>query len=80
MFYDIYLYTLCYYICCLLWRMYEMHPTLFLKTGCYSIASSYSSKGYPYFRVLTTTIAGVLIHNLDVCCHRHSVASWEKGK
>jgi hypothetical protein len=35
MFYDIYLYTLCYYICCLLWRMYEMHPALFLKTGCY---------------------------------------------
>ena len=28
---DIYLYTLCYYICCLLWRMYEMHPTLFLN-------------------------------------------------
>jgi hypothetical protein len=28
---DIYLYTLCYYICCLLWRLYEMHPTLFLK-------------------------------------------------
>jgi hypothetical protein len=28
---DIYLYTLCYYICCLLWRMYEMHPTLSLK-------------------------------------------------
>jgi hypothetical protein len=37
MFYDIYLYTLCYYICCLLWRMYEMHPALFLKTGCYTI-------------------------------------------
>ena len=34
MFYDIYLYTLCYYICCLLWRMCEMHPALFLKTGC----------------------------------------------
>jgi hypothetical protein len=33
MFCDIYLYTLCYYICCLPWRMYEMHPTLFLKTG-----------------------------------------------
>jgi hypothetical protein len=31
---DIYIYTLCYYICCLLWRMYEMHPTLSLKTGC----------------------------------------------
>jgi hypothetical protein len=31
---DIYLYTLCYYICCLLWHMYEMHPTLSLKTGC----------------------------------------------
>jgi hypothetical protein len=31
---DIYLYTLCYYICCLLWRMYEMHPTLSLKVGC----------------------------------------------
>jgi hypothetical protein len=31
MFYDIYLYTLCYYICCLLLRMYEMHPALFLK-------------------------------------------------
>jgi hypothetical protein len=28
---DIYLYTLCYYICCLIWRMYEMHPALFLK-------------------------------------------------
>jgi hypothetical protein len=28
---DIYLYTLCYYICCLLWRMYEMHPALFIK-------------------------------------------------
>jgi hypothetical protein len=35
MFYDIYLYTLCYYICCLLWRMYEMHPALSFKTGCY---------------------------------------------
>jgi hypothetical protein len=31
---DIYFYTLCYYICCLLWRMYEMHPALSLKTGC----------------------------------------------
>jgi hypothetical protein len=28
---DIYLYTLCDYICCLLWCMYEMHPALFLK-------------------------------------------------
>jgi hypothetical protein len=28
---DIYLYTLCYYICCLLWRMYEIHPALSLK-------------------------------------------------
>jgi hypothetical protein len=31
---DIYLYTLCYCICCLLWHMYEMHPALSLKTGC----------------------------------------------
>jgi hypothetical protein len=23
-----------YYICCLLWRMYEMHPTLSIKIGC----------------------------------------------
>jgi hypothetical protein len=38
MFYDIYFYTLCYYICCLLWRMYEMHLALFLKVGCYSEA------------------------------------------
>jgi hypothetical protein len=29
-----FIYTLCYYICCLLWRMYEMHPTLSLKSGC----------------------------------------------
>ena len=36
MFYDIYLYTLCDYICCLLWRMYEMHPALSFKSGCYS--------------------------------------------
>ena len=28
---DIYLYTLCDYICCLLWRMYGMHPALSLK-------------------------------------------------
>jgi hypothetical protein len=34
---DIYLYTLYYYICCLLWRMYEMHPTLSLKSGCDTI-------------------------------------------
>ena len=34
MFYDIYLYTLCYYMCCLLWRMYEMHPALSLESGC----------------------------------------------
>jgi hypothetical protein len=40
MFYDIYLYTLCYYICCLLWRMYEMHPALLLKTGCDKIVVS----------------------------------------
>jgi hypothetical protein len=31
---DIYLYTLCYYICCLFWRMYEMHSALSLKFGC----------------------------------------------
>jgi hypothetical protein len=32
--YDIYFYTLCYYMWCLLWRIYEMHPALFLKSGC----------------------------------------------
>jgi hypothetical protein len=42
MFYDIYLYTLCYYICCLLWRMYEMHLALFLKAGC----DTYSHRAY----------------------------------
>jgi hypothetical protein len=40
MFCDIDLYTLCYYICCLLWRMYEMHPALFLKIGCDKLAQS----------------------------------------
>jgi hypothetical protein len=35
---DIYLYTLCYYICCLLWHMYETHPALSVKTGCDSSA------------------------------------------
>ena len=39
MFYDIYLYTLCYYICCLLWRMYEMHPTLSLKARVTEVVS-----------------------------------------
>jgi hypothetical protein len=24
----------CYYMCCLLWRIYEMHPALSLKFGC----------------------------------------------
>jgi hypothetical protein len=37
MFCDIDLYTLCYYICCLLWRMYEMHLALSLKAGCDTI-------------------------------------------
>jgi hypothetical protein len=32
--YDIYLYALCYYMYCLLWRIYEMHPDLSLKSGC----------------------------------------------
>ena len=36
---DIYLYTLCYYICCLLWRMYEMHPALSLKARGVTIPS-----------------------------------------
>jgi hypothetical protein len=31
---DIYLYTLCYYMWCLLWRIYEMHPALSLKSAC----------------------------------------------
>jgi hypothetical protein len=31
---DIYLYTLYYYICCLLCHMYEMHSALSLNTGC----------------------------------------------
>jgi hypothetical protein len=35
---DIYLYTLCDYICCLLWRMYEMHSALSFKPGCYTAA------------------------------------------
>jgi hypothetical protein len=34
---DIYLYALCYYICCLLWRMYEMHPALFLKARVWQL-------------------------------------------
>jgi hypothetical protein len=36
---DIYLYTLCYYICYLLWRMYEMHSALSSKSGCDIIQS-----------------------------------------
>jgi hypothetical protein len=43
MFYDIYLYTLCYYICCLLWRMYEMHPALLLKARVLQI-QTYSDR------------------------------------
>ena len=34
---DIYLYTLCYYICCLLWRMYEMHLALFFKARVWQL-------------------------------------------
>jgi hypothetical protein len=29
-----YLYTLCYYMCCLFWHIYEMHAALSLKFGC----------------------------------------------
>jgi hypothetical protein len=39
MFYDIYPYTLCYYMLSS-WRMYEMHLALFLKAGCDSQAGS----------------------------------------
>jgi hypothetical protein len=48
---DIYLYTLCYCICCLLWRMYEMHPALSLKSGCdnYHMCLS-GEKGHQNFR------------------------------
>jgi hypothetical protein len=28
------LYTICYYMCYLLWCIYEMHPALSLKSGC----------------------------------------------
>jgi hypothetical protein len=60
MFYDIYLSTLCYYICCLLWRMYEMHPALSFKTGCYSylelnqyfISTRYAWIAFFYFNIL----------------------------
>jgi hypothetical protein len=29
-----FLYTLCYCMCCLLWRIYDMHPALSFKSGC----------------------------------------------
>jgi hypothetical protein len=32
--YDIYLYALYYNMCCLLWRIYEVHPALSLKSRC----------------------------------------------
>jgi hypothetical protein len=38
---DISIYTLCYYICCILWRMYEMHPTLSLKTRVLHLCLNY---------------------------------------
>jgi hypothetical protein len=43
---DIYLYTLCYYICCLLWRMYEMHPALSLKSRCDNMSCGSSSNEF----------------------------------
>ena len=66
MFCDIYLYTLCYYICCLLWRMYEMHPALFFKTGCYrsgirgmlTVGRNLDRKGQP------SPIYLILIHSI----------------
>jgi hypothetical protein len=33
----------CYYICCLLWRIYEMHPALFLKTRVWQISPPISN-------------------------------------
>jgi hypothetical protein len=41
--YDIYLYAHSYYMCCLLWRIYDMHPTLFLKSGCDNLLDRMSS-------------------------------------
>jgi hypothetical protein len=40
---EIYLYTLCYYICCLLWCMYEMHPALSLNPGVTRATSWHTS-------------------------------------
>jgi hypothetical protein len=39
-------YTLCYYICCLLWRMYEMHPALSLKSECNVLSHGYGFANY----------------------------------
>jgi hypothetical protein len=53
-YYDIYLYTLCYYICCLLWRMYEMHPTLSLKARVWQ-SGGCEEKGHAWTRSCADT-------------------------
>jgi hypothetical protein len=57
---DIYLYILCYYICCLLWRMYEMHPALFLKARVWQHRASLDHRPMPcptHARAFTRTLA-----------------------
>jgi hypothetical protein len=43
MFYDIYLYTLCYYICCLLGACMRCTRFCPFKTGCYNACLLYKS-------------------------------------
>jgi hypothetical protein len=31
-------------MCCLLWRIYEMHPALFLKSGCDNVSQEQTFK------------------------------------
>jgi hypothetical protein len=50
---DIYLYTLCDYICCLLWRMYEMHSALSFKARVlYTVSSEKANCTHGTFYVL----------------------------
>jgi hypothetical protein len=66
---DIYLYTLCDYICCLLWRMYEMHPALSLKARGVTLALVPISKDDRILGIIFLDVGGehLLLPRYVVC-------------
>jgi hypothetical protein len=61
MFYDIYLYTLCYYICCLLGACMSCTWLCSLKPGVTTIKHKTNMKEYQIYYIIIGVLAKVVI-------------------